>query len=217
MKNAKSSKSVSNSFAAVVDTLKGHRLAATSDDMHKVLGLGKAGSCFEYTESVHATVKSWGIDTSSVFAIDRNPKVIKRFIQFVHGVNAKSYKHIDKTTATIIYALSLTKGSSLTVDAIHYLAAGLAEGRIAPETKGISKRTLGRLFGSIGLSTIPTQCSRTVGKNGFLQLVGATKGEPGKHNQSVSLDESHPMIQAFFATMTAATEGQITELVGDAA
>lgn len=204
-----------STFTKVVGLLKGHRLADTSADMRAVLGGAKSASVFEYTESVHSTIEAWGIDTSAVFANDRNPKVIKRFIQFVHGVNAKDYKAIDKTTAIIIYALNLTGGSPLTVDALQYLGAGLKTGRVSPETKGANRSTVSRLFGAVGLSTIPTQTSRTVGKNGFLQLVGATVGEPGKHNQNVTLNAEHALIKAFFATMNAATEAQIGEVVGE--
>jgi hypothetical protein len=208
------SKSSKVSFAKTIATLKAHRLAATSADMNAVLGGAKSASVFEYTESVHATIAAWGIDTAQIFAVDRNPKVIKRFIQFVHGVNAKDYKAIDSVTATIIYALHLTEGNPLTVDALQYLGAGLLAGRVSPETKGVNRSTVSRLFGSVGLSTIPTQTSRTVGKNGFLQLAGATIGEPGKHNQHVKLDSEHAMIKAFFATMNAATDAQVAEVTG---
>jgi hypothetical protein len=198
-----------NSFAATINTLKAHRLAATSQDMLAVLGLKGSASVFAYTEAVHTVVTAWGLDTSQIFASDRNPKVIKRFIQFVHGISAKNYKSIDTTTSVIIYALHLTGSSPLTTDALHYLGAGLASGKVSPETRGISKRTLSKLFGSVGLSTIPTQTSRTVGKNGFLQLAGATVGEPGKPNQQVTLNADHPMIKAFFETMNSATDKQI--------
>lgn len=201
-------------YKQAIETLRAHRLAATSDDMSKVLGDSGGKACvFTYTQAVHDTVQAWGIDTGAVFATDRNPKCIKRFIQFVHGVNTGEYKSIDKTTAIIIYALHLSGGMPLTTDALHYLGAGLADGKVSPNTRGVSRRTLGKLFGSVGLSTIPTQASRTVGKNGFLQLVGATKGEPGKVNQCVTLNESHPMVQAFFATMNKATDAQIDAMV----
>ena len=201
-------------FSQVFATLRGHRLAATSADMNAVLGGAKSASVFEYTESVHSTIQKMGIDTTQIFANDRNPKVIKRFIQFMHAVNARDYKAIDTTTAVIIYALSLTGDSPLTTDALHYIGAGLKAGKLSPETRGISKRTVSRLFGSVGLSTIPTQASRTVGKNGFLQLCGATVGEPGKQNQAVKINALHPLIVAFHATMNAATDAQIDAVTG---
>lgn len=180
--------------------------------MGKVNGDGR--SVFAFTESVNAKIDALGIDTSAIFAPDRNPKVIKRFIQFVHAINAKDYKSVDCTTATIIYALHLAGENPLTVDALHYIGAGLKSGKVSPETRGVSKTTCNKLFGRVGLSTIPTQASRTVGKNGFLQLAGATVGEPGKMNQNVRLNPSHPLIVAFFDVMNKATEGQIDEVVG---
>lgn len=196
-------------FAARIESLKAHRLAATSADMNAVLGNKGAASPFHFTEKVNEAIDAWGIDTTQIFATDRNPKCIKRFIQFVHGINAKELKNIDKTTAIIIYALHLTNGSPLTTDALHYLGAGLKEGKVSPESKGVSRRTLSRLFGAVGLSTIPTQTCRTVGRNGFLQLMGATHGEPGKVNQNVTLNAEHPAIKAFFAVMSGASDKAI--------
>jgi hypothetical protein len=209
-----------SAFAARLALLKSHRLALTSDDMNKVLGGGKAASCFEFTQAVSDAIDAMGLgeQVAAIFAPDRNPKVIKRFIQFVHGINARDYRAIDKTTAIIIYALHLSpEGSPLTTDALHYLGAGLREGKISPETKGINRTTVGRLFGAVGLSTIPTQCSRTVGRNGFLQLAGATKGEPGKVNQCVTLNASHPLVQRFLDTMNRATESQVAQVTGEGA
>jgi hypothetical protein len=139
--------------------------------------------------------------------------VIKRFIQFIHALNARDYKNVDITSATIIYALHIAGDNPLNTDALQYIAAGLKSGRVSPETRGVNRSTVNRLFGRVGLSTVPTQASRTVGKNGFLQLSGATVGEPGKPNQSVKLNASHPLIVEFFAVMNAATEGQVSDMV----
>lgn len=208
-------KQAQNTFAQRIAQLSAHRLAATSDDMSKVLQKSGKSSVFAFTESVNEKIDQWGIDTSAIFATDRNPKVIKRFIQFAHAVNAKDYKSVDKTTAIIVYALQAAGEMPLTTDALHYLASKLREGKTSPETRGISKRTISKLFGSVGLSTVPTQASRTVGRNGFLQLAGATIGEPGKANQAVKLNSAHPMIVDFFAMMNNASEGQLNEVTGE--
>lgn len=175
--------------------------------------LNKASSAFFFSEAVNKKIDELGIDTAQIFASDRNPKVIKRFIQLVHAINAKDYKNVDITTATIIYALHLSGDNPLTTDALHYIGAGLKSGKISPETRGVSRTTVNKIFGRVGLSTVPTQASRTVGKNGFLQLCGATTGEPGKKNQAVRLNASHPLIVAFFACMNKATDGQISDMV----
>lgn len=203
-----------SNFAARVDLLKKHRLAATSEDMQAVLN--KPTSPFFFSEKVSQQIDLWGVNTDTIFATDRNPKAIKRFIQFTHAVNAASYKNVDVTTAVIIYALHLAKGKPLTVDALHYLGTGgaLAEGRVSPETRGVSTRVLLKVLGKVGISTVPTQASRTVGRNGFLQLVGATVGEPGKTNQVVTLNSEHPMIQGFLACMNKATDKQLDEMKG---
>lgn len=201
------------SFTTRRNMLAAHRLALTSADMGAVLS--KESSAFFFSESVNAKIDELKIDTSAIFAVDRNPKVIKRFIQFVHAINAKDYKNVDATTATILYALQIAGDSPLNTDALQYLAAGLKAGRVSPETRGVNRSTVNRLFGRVGLSTVPTQASRTVGKNGFLQLAGATVGEPGKPNQAVRLVGDHPMVKAFFEVMNAATAAQVEEVVGE--
>lgn len=200
-------------FATRRAVLESHRLAATSADIDAVLH--KEKSDFYFSQAVSDTIDRLGIDTAQIFATDRNPKVIKRFIQFIHALNAKQYKSIDVTSATIIYALHLAGENPLTTDALHYVGAGLKSGKVSPETRGVSAQTVRKLFGRVGLSTIPTQASRTVGRNGYLQLCGATTGEPGKKNQNVKLNAAHPLIVEFFSVMNRATQGQIDEMVGE--
>jgi hypothetical protein len=203
----------SKTFATRRAMLAAHRLAASSADLDAILN--KEKSDFFFSQAVSDKIDALGIDTAQIFATDRNPKVIKRFIQFVHALNAKQYKSIDVTSATIIYALHLAGENPLTTDALHYVGAGLKSGKVSPETRGVSRMTVNKLFGRVGLSTIPTQASRTVGRNGYLQLCGATSGEPGKKNQSVKLNEKHPLIVAFFDVMNAATQGQIDDMIGE--
>lgn len=205
-------------YIARIAALRAHRLASTSDDMLKVLGHGKKASVFEFTEAVNATIDAWGIDTSAIFATDRNPKCIKRFVQFVHGVNAKDYKSIDATTARILYAMKLAGDYSLTTDALALLCTGKVKpDAIAPETRGVSRRVLGKLFRSVGLTTAPTQISRSVGDNGFLQLAGATSAPKGKQNRPYVLNPEHAMVRAFFATVEGATDAQLEEMTGEGA
>lgn len=201
----------SGTFETRMGMLKNHRLAKSSNDLKAILsGKGKFGFC----EKVNAEIDKMGIDTTAIFAVDRNPKVIKRFIQCIYSIGSETVGDIDITTATIIYALHLAGDNPLTIDALHYIGAGLKSGKVSPETKGVNRTTVNKIFGRVGLSTIPTQASRTVGKNGFLQLMGATTGEPGKQNQNVRLNASHPLIVKFFAVMNKATQGQIDAMVG---
>lgn len=198
-------------FATRTAQLKSHRLAATSADLNSILKVET--SPFFFSQGVSDKIDELSIDTAQIFATDRNPKVIKRFIQLVSALRAKEYKNIDVTTATIIYALHLSGDNPLTIDALHYIGAGLASGKISPETRGVSRTTVNKIFGRVGLSTVPTQASRTVGKNGFLQLCGATTGEPGKRNQNVKLNPAHALIVEFFKVMNKATTGQVEEMV----
>jgi hypothetical protein len=202
-------------FADRLSTLRAHRLAASSADLAKILGQGKKASVFEFTQSVSSACDDMGIDTAQIFATDRNPKVIKRFIQFVHGINARDYKSIDKTTAKILYAMRLAGEHALTTDALAYIVSGKVRPTSdAPETRGVSTRTVSRLFGHVGATTAPTQISRSVGDNGFLQLCGATSADRGKVNRPYTLNAAHPMVTRFFAVVEGATDGQLSEITG---
>lgn len=202
-----------NSFDARLATLKAHRLAATSKDINAILGNTKKASVFEFTPVINAQIDAWGIDPSLIINSDRNPKVIKRFIQFIYAVQVADYKEVDRTTAICVYALQAAGGMPLTTDALTYLGAQLKKGAMSPETRGVSKTTLGKLFdGFTGLGSIRSQLSRTFGENGFMQLTGASIGEPGKVNQRVLINEKHPMVIAFFAMMNKATPEQLAQI-----
>lgn len=202
-------------FTARMGMLRDHRLAATSADLGKILGQGKKASCFEFTQSVSTACDSLGIDTTAIFATDRNPKVIKRFIQFVHGINAGDYKAIDRTTAKILYAMRLALPHALTTDALAYLVSSKVRANAeAPEARGISTRVVNRLFGQVGATTAPTQISRSVGENGFLTLAGAVTSDAGKVNRPYALNESHPLVTMFFATLERATDAQLDAVAG---
>lgn len=202
-----------NTYETRLAALRAHRLATTSDDMNKVLGGGRKASVFCFTEAVNAAVDTYGIDTSAIFAADRNPKVIKRFVQFMHGVIARDFKSIDKTSAKILYSMKLAGEHALTTDALAYLVSGsVKEGKTSPESRGVSTRVVSRLFGSVGQTTAPTQISRSVGDNGFMQLAGMTAAPKGKQNRAYVLNESHPLVREFFAVVEGATDGQLDEL-----
>lgn len=188
-------------------------------DIAPMLGESKGGenNKFAFTQSTSDAFDHLGIDPAPVFDPARNPKAAKRIVQLVNAMVAGDYSRIDTTTAVIMYALQTVGESSLTTDALHYLAAGLKAGKVSPETRGVNRSNLTRLFGRVGLSTVATQASRTVGARGFLQLIGATKGEPGKTNQSVTLNHAHPLVVEFMHMMNEATQGQIDALGTDGA
>jgi len=206
----------SKTFEARMSALRAHRLAATSDDMGKVLGQGKKASVFEFTAAVNTAIDSYGIDTAEIFAADRNPKVIKRFVQFIHGINARDFKSIDKTSAKILYSMKLAGDHALTTDALAYLVSGsIKEGKVSPESRGVSTRVVSRLFGVVGQTTAPTQISRSVGDNGFMQLCGMTSAPKGKQNRAYVLNLDHALVKEFFAVVEGATDGQLSEMTGE--
>lgn len=174
-------------------------------------------SPFYFSEAINKKIDAWGIDTSGIFNDKVNPKVTKRFVQFVGAVHHEQFKDIDRTSACILLALHLAGDFPLTTGALWEVATG---GKVRSEgmgenRRGVSVRTVARLVGAVGVSTVGTQLSRSVGKNGFLNFAGATTGEPGKVNQSVTLNRENPLFTAFLDLMSKATEKQIDEMVRD--
>jgi hypothetical protein len=213
-------KNANKNFAPRVAALKSNfeRLQAKNGesagaDLHAMLN--DENSPFFFSEKINAQVDTWGIETGAIFSPTVNPKVTKRFIQFVGAVQRSEYKSIDRTTACILLGLHLAGDFALTSGALWELSTGgkvRAEG-MGENRRGVSTRTIARLVGAVGVNTIGTQLSRSVGKNGFLQLAGATTGEPGKTNQSVTLNRTHPMVIAFIKMIEGATESQIDAMV----
>lgn len=199
----------SASYAARRALLRSHRLAKTSADLSSILG---DRGHFAFTERVNDAICAMGIQTDAIFAPDRNPKVIKRFIQFVHGVNAKDFTAIDFTSAKILYALKLAGQYQLTTDALQYIVSGAMKPGANPETRGVSARVIGRLFGAVGATTAPTQISRSVGDNGFMQLAGMTSAPTHTQNRAYSLNPNHALVKKFFECVESATSGQLDEL-----
>lgn len=198
--------------------------AEAGGDCVAMLGLsptrGKTGgknSPFYFSEQINDQIEKWELSVDPLFSATINPKATKRFIQFIGAVLHRQYGQIDKTTACILLGLHLAGDFPLTSDALWEIATGgkvRSEG-MGADRRGVSTRTVKRLIGAVGVSTVGTQLSRSVGKNGFLQIVGATWGEPGKRDQVVKLNRSHPMVIEFINMIERATEAQITEMVGD--
>jgi hypothetical protein len=214
-RQSKQEKQAIENFESRRALLQSHRLAATSADFAKILGHGKKASVFEFTLAVSQACDAMGVNTDAIFATDRNPKVVKRFVQFMHGINAKDYKAIDKTTAKILYAMRLAGEHALTTDALAYIVSGRVRPTSeAPETRGVSTRVVSRLFGHVGATTAPTQISRSVGENGFLTLAGAVTSDAGKVNRPYTLNAAHEMVARFFAVIEGATDGQLDAVTG---
>lgn len=183
----------------------------TNADLDKVLNSPRA-ACF-FTEKMNAQIDAWGVDTSGVFGIDAPVKGIMRFCQFAYAVSAESYTDCDTTTATIIYALHLSGSGELNRDALTYLAARIRDtGATNVNTKGVSRTKLAKLFGTKNVSTVCTQLSRSLGKNGFLVRTGAVS-TTGSKNAATQLVPTHPMVRAFMHMFEKGTEAQIDTMV----
>lgn len=188
-------------------------------DCLAMLGQSKKGenSNVFFSEAINAKIDALSLDVGAIFSPTINPKVTKRFVQFVGAVTHEDYSEIDRTTACILLGLHLAGDFPLTSGALWEIATGgsVKQEGMGEERRGVSVRTIKRMMGSVGVSTVGTQLSRSVGKNGFLQLVGATFGEPGKTNRPVTLNRAHPLVTSFLTMIEKGTEGQISEMVKD--
>lgn len=188
-------------------------------DVHNMLGNSAKGMNHNhfFSEEINAQIDGLGLSVDSLFSTSCNPKATMRFVQFIGAVHHEQYAQIDRTTACVILALHLAGDFPLTTGALWEVATG---GKVKSEgmgenRRGVSTRTVARLIGSVGVGTIETQLSRSVGKNGFLQAVGATTGEAGKQNRPVTMNRSHPLVQAFIALIDKGSDAQISEMIKD--
>jgi len=213
-----------SNFSTRVATLTANRDRLQAAQLAKTGQVGAAGGDIDgmfkvgkthFTQSVSDQIDAWGIDGTKIFSPSVNPKVSKRAVQFVGAVQSQQYGNIDRTSACIVLALHLAGDFDLTTEALGEIATG---GKIraggGAERRGVSVRTVARLVGSVGMGSISTQMSRSVGKNGFLNACGATVGEPGR-NHTVKLNREHPMVKAFINFIERGTESQIDEMVKD--
>lgn len=188
-------------------------------DVCNMLGMGKTGINHHhyFSEQISAQCDAWGLNVDSLFNPACNPKATMRFVQFIGAVHHEQYAQIDRTTACILLGLHLAGDFPLTTGALWEIATG---GKVKSEgmgenRRGVSTRTIARMMGSVGVSTIDTQLSRSVGKNGFLQAVNATSGDPGKQNRPVMLNRKNPLVVAFIALIDKGTDSQIDSMVKD--
>lgn len=187
---------------------------ATGGDISPMLH--KPNSQFYVSESTGSAIAHWGIEAQALqcFAADRNPKVCKRFAQFVNAIHHKQYKGIDLTTVRALYAMRAA-GGVIARDALFNLLTGKVKTEgITPNTKGVGVRMVDKLFGRVAKGTAETQISRTFGANGFARYLGMIAGE-GAQNTLFTLDLAHPLAQEVFALIDGATDGQIAEMVGE--
>lgn len=196
-----------STFAQAVATLRSHRASHTNDIAKCLTSSPRYG----FSLSVHDAGAAYGVDWCAVFALPQ--KQVMRAIQFVSAVSRKSYVDFDYTHARILCAMKLAGSHDLNTDAI----CALAGATFNPDanTRGISRDNLNRMFASRhGASTIQTKMSNSTGKNGFYQSIGLTFAKPDERNHTVSLNDTHDLVIAFFDAINKATTGQIDDMKG---
>lgn len=170
---------------------------------------------FAFTEKVNAYIDGLGLDAQAlgaIFAPGANPKVSKRFVQFASAMHSGLVTAADRTTLWALAAL--LQGQTLQRDALHYLATGKVQSDgVSPETRGIARRKLEKVLGSVGHSAVETQLSRTLGKNGFLVQLGAVVKE-GARNASLTMNTEHPLVTRFVEVIAQSTDDQLKQAMG---
>lgn len=191
------------------------------NDIVLMLGKGKQGenhaTYFSESTNAYINLHCQADLVDGIFAIGINPKVPKRFVQFVNAVSAGDYTKIDRTSAKGIYALMLAGEFSLCRKALAALVSRYQREGVSENTRGISMMTLSKLFkGDVGANTVETQISRTFGENGFAQQAGLTFGNPKTQNREFWVNLDSPLVKRFESLIQKATDKQIESIGSEA-
>jgi IMP cyclohydrolase len=184
-----------NAFVGQADRLK--QKGATSADIDRILKFATPAVC-EFI----APVLSADIIKSMT-----NQKAIMRTAQALNFIVTGNGAAFDKATAHIIASIALTTQSVVSFADMRFAMGGTGSENTAA-IKGVSREKMKRFIGLISNEgTRVSQCSRTVGKNGFLGVLGATASE-GKSAFKVT-QRDNPIVIAYAAALEKMTDGAL--------
>lgn len=176
--------------------------------------INKPNSIYGFTQKTLDACYQFNIDVE--YALTFNQKALKRWVNMVNAIDAKSFAKFDKTHARLLIALradKLTKG--LNTDALTLLTANKRSTEKSVNLYGVSVDDINRVFklGSHGITTVSTKISNMTGKNGWAQLMGVTWANPGEQLHGVFLNADHALTKAFFNVIDNATIDQLKSMV----
>lgn len=192
------------SFAAAQALLNAHPAAETPDMQAVIKGTGVYG----YDEKTHNFALSLGLDVAAI--LSNKQKQVKRAVQLLNCIRDGLVSNLDYTHTRILLAMRAAGTYSLNTDAI----AALAANKIKPgvETRGVTRSQINHLFKfSHGESTVLAKVSNSIGKNGYMNVLGIVERKGAKHAEII-FNPLHGVAAEFFKMIDNATDGQLQAL-----
>lgn len=192
------------SFASAQALMNAHPAADTPDMQAVIKGAGVYGYC----EKTHNFALSLGLDVAAI--LTNKQKQVKRAVQLLNCIRDGLVSNLDYTHTRILLAMRAAGTYNLNTDAI----AALAANKIKPgiETRGVTRSQINHLFKfSHGESTVLSKVSNSVGKNGYMNVLGIVERK-GAKNAEIIFNPAHGVAAKFFAMIDSATDGQLQAL-----
>lgn len=137
-----------------------------------------------------------------------NKKAVMRLAQALNFIQTGDVSAFDKVIGCTVLLLMLNEpGKGAGFADVHFALSGAGKDH-AKHLPGIGSAALRKTIGKVAPSTVTSQTSRTVGKNGLLTALGATTRDA--HGFTVA-DKSHPFIVAYARRLSMMPEGTLLE------
>lgn len=193
------------SYKKARELIEGHP-ARDTVDMKAVAN--EQNGTFGYCEKTHNFAVSLGLDIAAI--LTNKQKQVKRAVQILNCTNAGLVTELDYTHTRILIAMRAAGSFNLHTDAIAALAANKLKPGI--ETRGVTRGQVNHLFKlAHGESTVLSKVSNSVGKNGYMCVLGIVERK-GAKNAEIVFNPAHALAQAFFKMIDSATDGQLQAL-----
>ena len=190
--------------AEALTLIKSHPACETPD----ILTVLNPTSASFYDEKTHEFALSLGLDVAAI--LTNKQKQVKRATQMLNCIRGGLVTDLDYTHTRILLAMRAAGAFNLNTDAITSLAAN----KITPnvETRGVTRGQINHLFKmSHSIDTVKSKVSNSIGKNGYMNVLGIVERKGAKHAEIV-FNPAHKFAQAFFKMIDSATDGQLQAL-----
>lgn len=142
-------------------------------------------------------------------------KAIMRLCEFFAAIHAKNYQRLDGVTCLSI--LSATLAGATSRDALIFATTGKGDESTSDLVKNTALvRKLQNVLNKVGVTTAPTQLSRSFGINGFCSVIGIGRivKSPDGTRELIEINQRNPFYRAVFTMIDTATEGTLKLMRG---
>jgi hypothetical protein len=155
------------------------------------------------------------IDFLATIADNMGVKAVKRVSEFFACLHAKDYSMLDGVTALSL--LSAVHAGAVTRSALTFAATGKGDESTSDVVSDIGMvRKLQKVMRKVGVTTEPTQNSRSFGSNGFckyLQMGKMVKAK-GATESSIEVNAKSPFVAAIARMVEQASEETLSLVKG---